>query len=438
MNPNTIYGENLSANRPPQLVSNDVMRFSGVFKNTNTAFGMNEDHLSKHTILIGSTGCGKTTLMNKMIEQTFKRLTADDVVIIFDSKGDFYSRFGKHPRSQVIGNSKPYLDKSLRWNIFKEILFDTKSDRDIVMNAQEIGKILFADREKRTNNPFFPNAARDLFASLLIFLTRTGIQDKNFAKTMLFNSKLKELLEKSTVDDLLKFLSFDQDLTSVSSYISGGGEQANGVLSEMYSVVRDILVGVFAESGDFSIRNFVRHRGGNVLFVEYDLAIGQSLTPIYRLLIDLALKEALGRSDVGGNVKGNMYLFCDEFRLVPHLQHIDDGVNFGRSMGVKIFAGVQSVEQIYELYGESRGRNILTGFSNFFAFRTFDPSTMKYIRERSGRNVVLDQYFTGSQKLEEKARNSHTIEDWDLYTLDVGEAIVSLAFGRPFRFRFQK
>lgn len=438
MNPNTIYGESLSANRPPQLASNDVMRFSGVFQNKASIFGMNEDHLSKHTILIGSTGCGKTTLMNKMIEQTLKKLTANDVVIIFDSKGDYYSRFGKTPGSQVIGNSKPYLNRSLRWNIFKEVLFEATSDRDIVMNAQEIAKILFADREKRTNNPFFPNAARDLFASLLIFLTRTGIQDRNFAKTMLFNSKLKELLEKSTADDLLRFLSFDQDLTSVSSYISGGGEQANGVLSEMYSVVRDILIGVFAESGHFSIKNFVRNRGGKVLFVEYDLAIGQSLTPIYRLLIDLALKEALGRSEIGGNAKGNMYLFCDEFRLIPHLQHIDDGVNFGRSMGVKIFAGVQSVEQIYELYGESRGRNILTGFSNLFAFRTYDPSTMKYIRERSGRNVVLDQFFTGSQKLEEKARSSHAIEDWDLYTLDVGDAIVSLAFGRPFRFHFQK
>lgn len=438
MNPNTIYGESLSANRPPQLASNDVMRFSGVFQNKASIFGMNEDHLSKHTILIGSTGCGKTTLMNKMIEQILKKLTANDVVIIFDSKGDYYSRFGKTPGSQVIGNSKPYLNRSLRWNIFKEVLFEATSDRDIVMNAQEIAKILFADREKRTNNPFFPNAARDLFASLLIFLTRTGIQDRNFAKTMLFNSKLKELLEKSTADDLLRFLSFDQDLTSVSSYISGGGEQANGVLSEMYSVVRDILIGVFAESGHFSIKNFVRNRGGKVLFVEYDLAIGQSLTPIYRLLIDLALKEALGRSEIGGNAKGNMYLFCDEFRLIPHLQHIDDGVNFGRSMGVKIFAGVQSVEQIYELYGESRGRNILTGFSNLFAFRTYDPSTMKYIRERSGRNVVLDQFFTGSQKLEEKARSSHAIEDWDLYTLDVGDAIVSLAFGRPFRFHFQK
>lgn len=436
MNPTTIYGENLSANRPPQPNANNIMRFSGTFAGTNAIFGMNEEHIDKHTLLVGTTGCGKTTLMNKMIEQTLKRLGANDVAIIFDSKGDFYSRFGGHSRAQVIGNSRSYLSKSLRWNIFKEILFDAKTDRDLVMNAQEISKILFADREKRTNNPFFPNAARDLFGSLLIFLARTGIQDKNFLSTMLFNNKLKELLDKSTADDLMHFLSYDQDLTSVSSYIGGGGEQANGVLSEMYSVVRDILVGVFAECGDFSIKDFVRRRGGKVLFIEYDLAIGQSLTPIYRLLIDLALKEALGRPASGAT--GNVYLLCDEFRLVPHLQHIDDGVNFGRSLGVKIFAGIQSVEQIYELYGESHGRNILTGFSNLFAFRTFDPSTMKYIRDRSGRNVVLDRFFTGGKNFEEQKRDSHTVEDWDLYTLDVGEAIVSLAFGKPFRFQFSK
>ena len=182
----------------------------------------------------------------------------------------------------------------------------------------------------------------------------------------------------------------------------------------------------------------VRKKGGNVLFIEYDLRFGQSLTPIYRLLIDLALKEALGRTDPSKPAVGNVYLFFDEFRLLPHLQHIDDGVNFGRSLGVKIFAGIQSVEQIYELYGESRGRNILTGFSNLFAFRTFDPSTMKYIRERSGHNVVLDSYIASDQTLKQQTREAYTVEDWDLYQLDVGEAIVSLAFGDPFKFHFKK
>jgi type IV secretory pathway TraG/TraD family ATPase VirD4 len=398
---------------------------------------MGEKHINKHTLLVGGTGCGKTTLMNKMLEQTIRRLTANDVMIIFDSKGDFYSRFGRCSNGKVIGNSRQYTAESQRWNIMKEILFGAKNDREVILNSQEICKSLFADREKRTNNPFFPNAARDLLASILIFLARTGYNDANFRSAILNNRKIKELLDKSTDQDILNFLSFDNDLNSAASYIRGGGEQANGVLSEMYSVTRDIMVGVFAEKGDFSIKEFVRNRGGKILFIEYDVSMGQSLSPVYRLLFDLALKEALGRQNLSQR-NGNLYLFCDEFRLLPHLQHVDDGVNFGRSLGVKIFAGIQSVEQMYEIYQESRGRNILTGFSNLFAFNTTDPSTMKYISERSGQNVVLDNYMSGGIKLEERKRLAHTIEDWDLNSLGVGEAIVSLAFEKPFKFKFNE
>ena len=181
-------------------------------------------------------------------------------------------------------------------------------------------------------------------------------------------------MDCSDVDQLLTFLSFDDDARSVASYIDGRGEQANGVLAEMYSIVRDIFTGIFAEHGNFSIRNFVRNKGGKTLYVEYDLSIGQTLTPMYRLLFDLALKEALGRQ----RQEGNVYLILDEFRLLPHLQHIDDGVNFGRSLGVKVFAGVQNVEQLFETYKENRGRSILAGFSNLFLFHNDDPSTLKY------------------------------------------------------------
>ena len=93
----------------------------------------------------------------------------------------------------------------------------------------------------------------------------------------------------------------------------------------------------------------MRKKGGKILFIEYDLTSGSVLTPIYRLLIDLALKEALGRSRGHGNV----YIICDEFKLLPYLQHIEDAVNFGRSLGVKVVAGLQSISQLYELYGES-------------------------------------------------------------------------------------
>ena len=203
-------------------------------------------------------------------------------------------------------------------------------------------------------------------------------------------------------------------------------------MAELFSVVREVLIGVFAAKGGFSMRNFVRTRGRKVLYIEYDLSIGSVLTPVYRLLFDMALKEALGRQ----NNQGNVYLICDEFKLLPHLQHIDDGVNFGRSLGVKIMAGLQSIEQLYEIYEESRGKNIAAGFSSIFAFKANDITTRDYICNLFGKNILLERYTsTGAQYVEEK-RIGQVVEDWDIAKLQVGEAIVCLPFSNPFQFRF--
>ena len=179
-------------------------------------------------------------------------------------------------------------------------------------------------------------------------------QMKEFVKENFYNNRIKEFLDSSSGADLCDLLDGIMDMRSVLSYIEGDSAQSQGVLAEMYSVVRDIFIGVFAEKGGFSIRNFVRRKGGRTLFIEYDLSIGSVLTPVYKIMFDLALKEALGQT----NSKGNVYLICDEFKLLPNLQHIDDGVNFGRSLGVKVFAGLQSIEQLYEIYGQSRGKNL--------------------------------------------------------------------------------
>lgn len=432
---NLLYGSVLRSNRPPTL-TNGLVKLPGKFNNQATHFFLDEGMLSKHSLLIGGTGCGKTTLFYHFMSQIKKKMTSDDVMIVFDSKGDFYSKFGK-PGDLVIGNSPQYYQNSQRWNIYKEILADGWDKERYFLNAQEISKSFFKEAKTKTSNVFFPNAAKDVLSAILCTFLLSADEDdpprgKSPSTQYFYNDVLLDFINTRTAEEMADALSCFPDFTSTLAYISDGTEQAQGVLSEMYSVVKELFVGVFAGHGTFSIRDFVRKKGGRTLFIEYDLSIGSVLTPMYSLLFDLALKEALGRQQSQGNV----YLFCDEFKLLPRLEHIDDGVNFGRSLGVKIFAGLQSIEQLYEIYGKEKGRNIAAGFSSVYAFRANDTSTRNFVTELFGKNIVLEQYKTLDNRIVEEKRNGYTVEDWDMTALKVGEAVVGLPFEKPFKYYF--
>lgn len=427
-----LYGDTLDKILPPQKKTNYIVKLPGTYKGKPTSFEIDTDILSKHSLFIGGTGCGKTTLFYHFISQIRSRMTSDDVMIIFDSKGDFYSKFG-NDKDYVLGNSSQYSSRSVKWNIFREILADGFKEKDYLLNIQEICNSFFAERIQKSQNTFFPHAAADLLSAIITTLIRDSLGSKEIMNETFYNDTLRVILDGSTVEDLINNIESYSDLISVVSYINGEGSQTQGVLSEMYSVVKEIFIGVFSERGAFSIRDFVRSKGGKTLFIEYDLSIGSILSPIYSLLFDLALKEALGQSS---NRKGNVYLICDEFRLLPNLKHIDDGVNFGRSLGVKVFAGLQSINQLIEVYGEARGKNIAAGFSSVYAFRANDTATRKFVIDLYGQNYILDHYSSVDKKYMEDKRQGNTVEDWDMMSLNVGEAIVGLPFSKPFRFQF--
>lgn len=429
-----IQGNAVSENPLPPATPRPVLTLRGEFHGQPADFSLDEEALSKHLLLVGGTGCGKSTLFYHIISQLKRGIGPDDVMIIFDTKGDFHQKFFG-PGDCVIGNSPQYAAQSERWNIFKEILADGWDDRRVQMNTQEICKALFEERVKGNgSNPFFPNAARDLLAAIFVAAIRRGAGNINYVRANFNNEMFWQFLNSCSGGDFCDFLEDYDDLRSVMSYIDGGTEQAQGVLAEMFSVARDVFLGVFAERGKFSIRQFVRKKGGRTLFLEYDLSIGSVLAPVYRLLFDSALKESLGRTQSQGNV----FLICDEFKLLPHLQHIDDGVNFGRGLGVKVFAGLQSMEQLYELYGRSRGRNLAAGFSSMIAFRANDVTTREYVSSLYGKNIVLEQFDDASFKRREEKRMGYAVEDWDLNPLRVGEAVVGLPFTPPFRFYFER
>lgn len=381
--------------------------------------------LGKHILLLGGIGTGKTNAFYGMISKIKAQMTDEDVMVVFDTKGDFYDVFYQ-PGDVVISNDETATGSigTDYWNIFNEVAADARGKEALT----EIARMLFAEACEKTNQVFFPNAARGIFEAILYHFMMGSPCERT-------NQDLMEYIQSVTSRELRDMLLQYPEFRSLTSYISADDSpQTQGVLSELQQVCRDIFIGNFVEAGTLSVRDLVRKKGGKTIFIEYDLSVGKTLTPVYSLLFDLAIKEALGRKHSAGNV----YFITDEFRLLPYLEHIDDAVNFGRSMGVKFIMGIQNVEQIYENYGEERARSILSGFQSMFAFRLNDAKSREHVQGFFGKNRKVEAYIPMVQTrgMVEETREGYVVEDWDILNLKTGQAIVGLMESEPFVFQF--
>lgn len=380
--------------------------------------------LSSHMLAIGSIGSGKTNLIYHIVKAVISGISEKDIIVFFDSKGDFLKRFYR-PGDYVVGNSNQYLKYPLsKWNLYRELsVTGSVSRKDTI---REIATALFRKRIDTAKDPTFASGARDIFAALIETQFRDNVLDQN-------NVSLRQLIERLEIKGIKERVDKYPDLHWINMYMhSEGSATTQSFLSPLGSVVHDVFTAHFGEKGDFSIREAIQKRGGKSVFLEYDIVNSNLIDTVYTVLLDLASKDALGNEEEDRYV----YFVLDEFPLIPKLNYIDNLLNFGRSRGVRVIAGIQNINQVKNAYGDSLAASILSGFSTYMVFRLFDEESRRFVSERHGQNKKLvrlpysDALRSGSQEYEK----GNVIEDWDIVALKNGECIVSLPSGDPYNF----
>lgn len=386
------------------------------------AIRFDETGLSKHILFLGGIGTGKTTAMMQLLQGLREQAGHDDVFVIFDTKGDFQQAF-RRPGDAVLSGGTGQPGNAV-WNVFSDLPGDHGTLADQIY---EISSTIFSEGLSQAGqNLYFAAAACDIFAAVVAAMSREG---KRYS-----NADLRARLEGSR-DDLLDLIGAHEDLTGSARYLEEDASPAP-VLAFLQQTLNKCFSGAFRQAGGFSVRDFVRGKGGRALFIEYDIALGSRLLPVYRVLMDTAIKEALALGRRG--VPGNVYFVLDEFALLPALSHIGDGINFGRGLRLKFIVGSQNVNQVLDAYGPVVGRSLLSGFGTILAFRLMDNSSRDLVRERFGANrkQITTYAPVRSEGVQQTLVVGSVIEDWDLSDLRVGQCIACLPEGPPFRFTF--
>lgn len=391
---------------------------------SGNAWTFKQKLLSSHMLAIGSIGSGKTNLLYHIVKNVIAQITPQDIVVFFDSKGDFLKRFYRQG-DYVVGNANQYSSYSLvKWNMYKELSVNGSLNREDTI--REIATSLFKKKIDTAKDPTFASGARDIFAAIIEAQLRRGVANLN-------NATLRKNLNVSNIEALKNMVADYPDLRWINIYMhKEESATTQSFLSPLLSVVNDVFTSHFAEVGDFSIREAISKRGGKSIFLEYDIVNSNLLDTVYTVLLDLASKDALGNT----NENRHVYFVLDEFPLIPRLNYIDNLLNFGRTRGVRVIAGIQNVNQVKNAYGDSLGTSILSGFSTYAAFHLFDEESRRFISERHGTNrrLITLPYANAERSGEQELERGNVIEDWDIVHLQQGHCIISLPDSNPYLF----
>ena len=432
--------------------------------NYNIRLCLNDNDLSRHLLLLGEHGSGKTNVFYLIMQQI--RQMDYTKMVIFDPKGDYKAAFYKPAFDYLISSAAVDVAYTSYWNLFREIEFSDYLMSGKKLTMKEIVNSFFEGR-KNQSQPFFSDAAKNLFYMIIAhqmnilwnnneyiqiqnqieawskakgkgisindLIEREHVLFETFVSEELNNAKLAIIINNGSLSFYRKLLK--EEFPNVFAYLGESGEDNKAALSvvgEMqamyFEIFKDTIFEKYEKGKDIAVCNFINNKGGR-LFIEYDVATASSLGTIYKILVDLALKTQM--SNFIHNQTKCVFIL-DELRLMPRLMHLENGLNFGRSLGVRIIAGLQSVTQMNEVYGEVFANVILNGFTSLICFSlSAEAESREYVVKRLSQK---GQYEVNIQHYE-----LPVVDERRILQLQCGQAICKL-YNRqyPFIFHFEE
>lgn len=338
---------------------------------------------AKHMLIVGTTGSGKTTAIDLFLQSIAPRFRDEkkpEQLIFFDGKNEavpLLSSLGYKPDDPDVWILNPCDNRSAVWDIAR----DARSP----LLARNIASLLIPE-EPNSTAPFFANASRDLVYAVLLGLSE--IDSKGADEKPPWN--LRDLLcALDSEENIRKVASHHPRGLRIVSNILNDAQHSMGVISHVSTKIAKFeqvaaLWHTLSRDRFFRISEFLDRPG--VLIIGDDPKLRESLWPLTALLLKALGEEILRRPNTKKPDTPRHWFVLDEFRAMEKVDFVYELLNRGRSKGVSVLIGAQSVSGIKDVYGDFRANDILGLCSTKCFLRVGDPGTDEWIRDFLGED----------------------------------------------------
>lgn len=316
-----------------------------------------KDKETSHILVTGTTGSGKSNCMHNLLPQIRNK---NQSAIIVDFTGEMVERYYDPKKGDVIIN--PFDSRAKCWDFWREV--------EDPHNLASLSNSLFASRgssyDEMWNNAskrFFEDAAKVIASS------------KDRSIKMLYNTLATESL--SQIVKLLKG-------TSASSMLDPKNDKTAMSIRTNTIAFIDWMED-FKETEDLvSISEWVRsinNTQGKWLFLTATPKQRNRLRNFHSMLLDLIMNNIM---ELVPDIKRRIWLVIDELPALKQLPSLPTALSEFRKYGGCVIAGMQSISQLLELYGQNTAYAMLDQFNTKFIFRTNDNNFASYVCKNFG------------------------------------------------------
>jgi type IV conjugative transfer system coupling protein TraD len=372
-----------------------------------------KDMETRHFLVTGSTGSGKTNLIHNILPQVQKK---EQPAVIIDQTGEMIAKYYNKERGDIIFN--PFDARSSNWDFWA----DCSSREDV----ERFSKILIGFNRKQSgshSDPFWENAAESVFNAAVQYLRPKQASIEQITQ-MVCSSSASHLRLALADTEAGRYLAADskQTVGSIVSVLAANAKPLTYLRSNP------------AESS-FSMQQHFRQikEGSSAWLFLATKPSSRSLTmPLVACLAELALAQLM---DIGIDKNRRVWVVLDEIASLGKLPALSPLMAEGRKYGACVIAGMQSLNQLYEQYGYYAGSTIFGQFGTSFFFRNTEPAIAKMVSSMCGYETVTRQQkntsfganeFRDGVSYNEQQQKKPLVEPEDLASLAVGECYTLL------------
>lgn len=314
-----------------------------------------------HTMLIGTTGTGKTVALSQLLAEARAR---GQRAVVFDLTGAFIETF-YDPERDIILN--PLDARCPDWSVFH----DCTSEGEFHAAAEAL-----VPHDGGGSEQFWVLAARMLFVEMCLHLQRAGQASNHALATRLMTADLAQVhkLMRGTMADPLTAPEAARMAESIRAVFN-----ANAKALKLLP----------AKGPRFSVRDWTRgvSEPGSILFLSARYVDMSICSQLLTLWLDTAMNTLMTMERTPDL---RIWFLVDELGALHRLPALEKGLQTARNFGGAIVTGVHAFAKLKEVYGENMAMTLSSLARSKLILATADRETATWCSDFIGHRQVRD------------------------------------------------